>query len=55
MNNLLKFVYSLVIGLVAMGIAKIVHPVWSLNQLLIFGFIVFLVTFVLTLLIKRKK
>jgi hypothetical protein len=55
MNNLIKLLYSLLIGIVAMGIAKLVHPVWSINSLLIFGSIVFAVTFILTLLIKRKK
>lgn len=55
MNNVIKLVYSLLIGIVAMGIAKLVHPIWSINQLLIFGLIVFAVTFVLTLLIKKNK
>jgi hypothetical protein len=55
MNNAIKLLYSLLVGLVAMGIAKLVHPIWGITQLLIFGLIVFAVTFVLTLLIKRKK
>ena len=38
MNNTIKLLYSLLIGVVAMGIAKLVHPSWSINQLLIFGF-----------------
>jgi len=56
MNNAInKMLYSLLIGVVAMGIAKLVHPSWSINQLLTFGLIVFAVTFVLTLLITRAK
>ena len=55
MNNTIKLLYSLLIGMVAMGIAKLVHPIWSINSLLIFGLIVFVVTLVLTLLIKRTK
>ena len=55
MNNAIKLLYSLLIGVVATGIAKLVHPIWSINQLLIFGLIVFAVTFILTLLIKRAK
>ena len=55
MNNTIKLLYSLLIGVVAIGIAKLVHPIWSITSLLIFGLIVFAVTFVLTLLIKRTK
>jgi hypothetical protein len=55
MNNIIKLLYSLLIGVVAVVIAKLVHPLWSINQLLIFGLIVFAVTFILTLLIKKKK
>ena len=55
MNNTIKLLYSLLIGVIAMGIAKLVHPIWSINQLLIFGLIVFVVTFILTLLIKKKR
>jgi len=55
MNNTIKLLYSLLIGLIAMGIAKLVHPIWSINSLLIFGLIVFAVTFALTLLIKKNK
>ena len=54
MNNTMKFLYSLLIAVVAAGIAKLVHPSWNLIQLSIFGAIVFVVTFVLTLLIKRR-
>jgi len=43
----------LLIGIVAMGIAKFVHSNWNLTQLLIFGLIVFAITFALTLLIKK--
>jgi hypothetical protein len=55
MNNLIKLLYSLLIGVVAAVIAKLVHSNWNLIQLLMFGLIVFAVTFILTLLIKRKK
>ncbi len=55
MNSITKFIYSLLIGVVAAVIAKFVHPVWSLTSLLIFGLIVFAVTFILTLLIRRKR
>jgi tellurite resistance protein TehA-like permease len=54
MNNTIKLLYSLLIGAVATGIAKLVHPSWSINSLLIFGLIVFAVTFILTLLLKRR-
>ena len=33
MNNTIKLLYSLLIGAVAMGIAKLVHPIWSTSQL----------------------
>jgi len=55
MNNTIKLFYSLFIGVVATVIAKLVHSNWSLAQLLIFGLIVFAVTFILTLLIKKNK
>ncbi len=55
MNNVIKMLLSLPIGLVAMGIAKLVHPSWSINYLLIFGLIVFAVTFVISLLVKEAK
>jgi hypothetical protein len=55
MNNTIKLLYSLLIGVVAIVIAKLVHPIWGITPLLIFGLVVFVVTFVLTLLIKRKK
>jgi UDP-N-acetylmuramyl pentapeptide phosphotransferase/UDP-N-acetylglucosamine-1-phosphate transferase len=55
MNNTIKLFYSLFIGVVAAVIAKLVHPSWNLTQLLIFGLIVFAVTFILTLLIKKKR
>ncbi len=53
MNTILKIIFSLVIGLIAMGIAKLVHQNWNMNQLSIFGFVVFAVTLILTLLIKK--
>ena len=55
MNTTIKLIYSLFIGVVAMVIAKFVHSSWSLTRLLIFGLIVFVVTFILTLLIKEKR
>ena len=55
MNNIIKLLYSWLIGAVAAVIAKLVHPIWSAYQLLMFGGLVFAVTFILTLLIKRKK
>jgi len=55
MNNTIKLLYSLLIGIVAVVIAKLVHSSWNLTQLLIFGLIVFAVTFILTLLIKKNK
>jgi hypothetical protein len=54
-NNTIKLFYSLFIGVVAAVIAKFVHSGWNLTQLLIFGLIVFAVTFILTLLIKKKR
>jgi uncharacterized membrane protein YccC len=55
MNNIIKLFYSLLVGVVAAVIAKLVHPNWNLTQLLIFWLIVFAVTFILTLLIKKKR
>jgi hypothetical protein len=55
MNNTIKMLLSLPIGLVAAGVAKLVHPTWSITYLLIFGFIVFAVTFMLALLLKKSK
>ena len=55
MNNAIKMLLSLPIGVVAMGIAKLVHPSWSITQLLLFGLLVFAVTFVISLLVKKSK
>ena len=55
MDAIGKFLLSLPIGIIAIGAAKFVHPGWSLIQLLIFGFMVFAVTFILSLLIKKKR
>ncbi len=55
MKDAIKMLLSLLIGVVAMGIAKLVHPSWNINHLLIFGLIVFAVTFVLSLLLKKIK
>jgi uncharacterized membrane protein (DUF485 family) len=55
MKNAIKMLFSLLIGMVAMGIAKFVHTSWSINKLLIFGLMVFAVTFVLSLLLKREN
>jgi uncharacterized membrane protein YccC len=55
MNSAIKMLLSLLIGVVAMGIAKLIHPSWNITQLLIFGLIVFAVTFVISLLVKKAK
>ncbi len=53
MKDAIKMLLSLPIGVVAMGIAKLVHPSWNINHLLIFGLIVFAVTFIISLLVKK--
>jgi len=55
MNNAIKILLSLLIGVVAMGIAKLIHPSWNINHLLIFGLIVFVVTAILAIFIKKTK
>jgi len=55
MNNVIKMLLSLLIGVVAMGIAKLVHPIWSIIYLLLFGLLVFAVTFVISLLVKKSN
>jgi len=55
MKAAIKMLYSLLIGVEAMGIAKLVHPSWNITQLLLFGLMVFAVTFVITLLVKKSK
>jgi membrane protein YdbS with pleckstrin-like domain len=55
MNNAIKLFYSLLVGVVAAVIAKFVHANWSLTNLFAFGLIVFLVTFILTLFIRKNK
>ena len=55
MNNTNRILFSLLVGIVAMGIAKLVHPFWSITSLGIFGLVVFVVTGILALLIKREK
>jgi uncharacterized membrane protein YccC len=55
MNNVIKMLLSLLIGLVGMGVAKLVHPSWSITNLLLFGLMVFAVTFVISLLVKKSK
>lgn len=55
MNNTIRILFSLLIGIIAAVIAKLVHSNWSINQLLIFGLIVFVVTGIFSLLIKRAK
>lgn len=55
MNNTMKLLYSLLIGVIALGVAKLVHPIWGINQLLIFGLIVFAVTFVVILIVEKTK
>jgi uncharacterized membrane protein len=53
MEIIYKILFSLIIGIIAGVIAKLVHPAWNQNQLLLFGFIVFAVTAVLALVIKK--
>ena len=53
MKDAIKMLLSLLIGVVAMGIAKLVHPSWSITYLLIFGLMVFAVTFLISLLVKK--
>jgi hypothetical protein len=55
MNNAIKMLLSLPIGVVAMGIAKLVHPSWNIYQLLLFGLLVFAVTFIISLLVKKNQ
>jgi hypothetical protein len=54
-NTSIRMLLSLPIGVVAMGIAKFVHPSWSITYLLLFGLLVFAVTFVISLLVKKSK
>jgi len=55
MKNVIKMLLSLPIGLVAILIAKLVHPNWSITYLLLFGLLVFAVTFIISLLVKKRK
>ena len=56
MKDAINILLSLLIGVVATMIAKFVHPNWELNQLLIFGLVVFVITAILALSLgKRKK
>jgi len=55
MKNIIKMLLSLLIGVVGTGIAKLVHPNWSITYLLLFGLLVFAVTFVISLLVKKGK
>lgn len=55
MKNTTKLLYSLLIGVIAMGIAKLVHSSWNLTQLLIFGLVVFAVTFIIILIVEKIK
>ncbi|MFH1649676.1 MAG: hypothetical protein ABIA93_03950 [Candidatus Woesearchaeota archaeon] len=54
-NSTTKMLLSLLIGMVAVGVAKLVHPSWNITQLLLFGLMVFAVTFVITLLVNKGK
>ena len=49
----LKIFLSLIIGVIGMIVAKYVHPDWNQNKLFIFGLIVFIVTAILAILLKR--
>jgi uncharacterized membrane protein len=53
MNIFIKLLFSLLIGAIGLGVAKLVHPDWNINHLLWFGLLVFVVTFLLTLIIKK--
>ncbi len=55
MNNAIKIFLSLIIGIIGMMVAKYVHPGWTQNKLLIFGLIVFVVTAILAILIKKNQ
>ena len=55
MNNTTMMLLSLPIGLLGMGVAKLVNPARSIVYLSIFGFVVFAVTFVIALLLARRK
>ena len=54
MKNMNKMLLSLLIGVVAAGVAVLVHPSWNLVHLLLFGLVVFAVTFVISLLVKKN-
>jgi hypothetical protein len=54
MDIWLRLLFSLFIGLVALGIAWLVHPDWKISSFVIFGVVVFVVTAILALLIKRN-
>lgn len=53
--NKIKMLFSLLIGIVATGIAKLVHSSWDINHLLIFGLIVFAVTFGIIFIVEKIK
>ena len=53
MDFLTKLGYSLLIGVLGSFVAWIVHKDWRARSLVLFGLIVFVVTFVLTLIIKK--
>jgi hypothetical protein len=55
MTSTIKLLLSLPVGVVAAGIAKLVHPSWGITYLLLFGLMVFAVTFVISLLVKKDK
>jgi energy-converting hydrogenase Eha subunit H len=53
MNSLIKLFFSMFIGVVAAGIAKLVHPEWDISALFMFGLVVFIVTLALALVIEK--
>jgi len=55
MKNIIKLLLSLPIGVVAMGMAKLVHPNWNITYLLLFGLLVFVVTFLISLFVKKSN
>jgi uncharacterized membrane protein YeaQ/YmgE (transglycosylase-associated protein family) len=55
MNKMNKLFFSIVIGVIALAIANSIHSDWSVNKLYLFGIIVAIITFCLTLLIGGRK
>ena len=54
MNVWLKLLLSLLIGLIGLLVAIFVQAKWGINNLLLFGLMVFVVTFIISLFIKKN-